>query len=457
MKKRIFITFSLLFLYHLCHFIPLPGLDPQKLSFLNHFFIYNDSFSILHFINIFDQDTSSVFSIIALGIMPFISACIIMQLILACSRKLKHKQTTNSSLFEREFNNWTYWLMGFLAIIQSFIISIGITKQGYTTMSGMLFIPLTTISLTGATCLAVWIGKMINKHGIGHGYALMIMLTILGSVQTIIRQINTLTPEKTLMFVILLVGLGALIIYFLKKTFNLPLDNISNDSQQHFSLSVPCLLSGIIVLNMSSTAVNVILQSLMIAMPTVFESPHIYPVLYYLFLSVFLFVLCFFWTAIVFSPKQLLSSLKQHCFKLADNISEKNTIKILSKQMLKYTVFPSAIFLLCITSFSSLCYYLFDLEPPINGINLLIVIGTVYFLFISFQKQRQYSSIYRSGNLTELLILQTKIKQEGIDAIIQTNECYGNLLGLHAATPLSNKSLAVPHQDVERSSTIIKA
>src|SRR5437879_5791839 len=175
LRKRILFTLAMLAIYRLGGHIPTPGIDANQLE---RFFQQNQG-SLLGFIDLFSGGSFRRLTIFALGIMPYITASIILQLLTVVVPTLEKLQK-EGELGRRKITQWTRYLTIILSIIQSFGVSQLLTGmgQGIVINPGIGFAFLTVISLTTGTAFIMWLGEQISERGVGNGMSLIIFTGI---------------------------------------------------------------------------------------------------------------------------------------------------------------------------------------------------------------------------------------------------------------------------------------
>jgi preprotein translocase subunit SecY len=175
LRKRVLFTLGLLAVYRLGAFIPTPGINADALAQ----YFSSMSGSALGLADLFTGGNLRKFTIFALGIMPYITASIIFQLLTVIYEPLAKLQK-EGELGRRKITQWTRYVTVVLGIVQSFAISLMLTSQG----SGLVtiprgeFVPLCIITLTAGTAFIMWLGEQITERGIGNGMSLLIFTGI---------------------------------------------------------------------------------------------------------------------------------------------------------------------------------------------------------------------------------------------------------------------------------------
>src|ERR1700686_3096941 len=188
LRKRILFTLGLLAIYRLGGHIPTPGIDANRLQ---EFFNQNSG-GIFGFVDLFSGGMLRRLTIFALGIMPYITASIILQLLTVVVPTLEKLQK-EGELGRRKITQWTRYLTVGLALMQSFGIATGLqAMEGNIVINpGIGFVLMTILSLTTGTAFIMWLGEQISDRGIGNGMSLIIFAGIVVGLPNAISNIYT--------------------------------------------------------------------------------------------------------------------------------------------------------------------------------------------------------------------------------------------------------------------------
>jgi preprotein translocase subunit SecY len=206
LQRRIFFTLGLLIVFRLGTFIPMPGIDPERLRI----FIEQTQGGILGIFNMFGGGALSRMAIFSLGIMPYISASIIMQLATSMVPTLEALKKEGES-GRRKINQYTRYGTVLLATVQAYGISVGLEGQGLAVDPGAFFRASAVITLVGGTMFLMWLGEQITARGIGNGISLVIFIGIIAELPGALAQffeqgrtgqINTLVIIGVLMLAV---------------------------------------------------------------------------------------------------------------------------------------------------------------------------------------------------------------------------------------------------------------
>jgi preprotein translocase subunit SecY len=207
LRKRVLFTLGLLAVYRVGSHVRVPGIDPEKLAELWQ----TVASSLLGVLDLFSGGNLQKISVFALGIMPYITASIILQLMTVVSPKLKAIQE-EGEMGRRKMNQWTRYLTVILALIQTTTIATFLQGQpGLVLNPGIGFIALTSLTLTTGTIFIMWLGEQITDRGVGNGISLIIFAGIIIGAPRAARQIYEKATEggtqTALGMIVLLVGM----------------------------------------------------------------------------------------------------------------------------------------------------------------------------------------------------------------------------------------------------------
>src|SRR5688500_10376810 len=190
LKKRLWFTLGALIVFRFLSFVPIPGIDPRAMAALYE----TQSGGVLDFFNTFSGGALERMSIVALGVMPYITASIVTQLGAAIYEPLKQLKKEGET-GRKKLNQYTRYLTVLLTMVQGWFIATGLeglgASQGIPAVvePGMLFRVAATISLVGGTLFLMWIGEQITSRGIGNGISLIIMAGIVANLPQVIGQL----------------------------------------------------------------------------------------------------------------------------------------------------------------------------------------------------------------------------------------------------------------------------
>ncbi|MGO9085790.1 MAG: preprotein translocase subunit SecY [Candidatus Sulfotelmatobacter sp.] len=227
LRKRVLFTLGLLFVYRLGGHIPTPGVNADKLA---QFFEQNRG-SFLGFVDLFSGGQLRRLTIFALGIMPYITASIILQLLTVVYEPLAKLQK-EGELGRKKITQWTRYITVILSAVQSFGISVGLEKTGdFVINPGWKFRLMTMLTLTTGSAFIMWLGEQITERGVGNGMSLLIFAGIVvglprGVVDLVDKARNAawgaLTPVLMAFLFVFMIAVVAFIVYVERSERRIP-------------------------------------------------------------------------------------------------------------------------------------------------------------------------------------------------------------------------------------------
>ena len=327
LKKRIWFTLGALIIYRLGTYIPIPGIDAAQLAK----FAAQNSSGILGWVNGLAGGALGRMAIFALNIMPYISASIIIQLMTSISPHLEALKKEGES-GRKKINQYTRYGTVLLAALQSYGIAMGLIGRGNLVLEpGPFFVLSTVITLTGGTVFLMWLGEQITSRGIGNGISLIIFAGIVANLphglaaMLELGRTGQMSPLTILLVTVMAFGVIAFIILFERAQRRLliqyPKRQVGMKVYQGESSHLPLKLntSGVIPPIFAS---SLLLLPLTVANFTAGQGPdwlnnitaalgHGRP-LFMLFYAVLIIFFAFFYTSIMFNPKETAENLKKY-------------------------------------------------------------------------------------------------------------------------------------------------
>jgi len=327
LKKRIWFTLGALLIYRLGTYIPLPGINPEALANL----VQQNQSGILGMFDMFAGGAVGRMAIFALNIMPYISASIIMQLLTTVSPTLEQLKKEGEA-GRKQINQYTRYGTVFLAALQGYGIAIGLESAGNVVIDPGMFFRLTTvITLVGGTVFLMWLGEQITARGVGNGISLIIFAGIVAELPSAIAGTLELGRQGALSsgLIIAFMVMALLVIAFIvfveraqrRLLIQYPKRQIGNRVAQGESSHLPLKLNtaGVIPPIFAS---SLLLLPITVANFSAGQGPEWLTTItallgrgqpLYIALYVFLIVFfAFFYTAIVFNPKETADNLKKY-------------------------------------------------------------------------------------------------------------------------------------------------
>ncbi len=227
LRKRVLFTLSMLAIYRLGGHIPTPGINGDKLA---QFFEQNRG-TVLGFVDLFSGGNLRRLTIFALGIMPYITASIILQLLTVVYEPLAKLQK-EGEMGRKKITQWTRYVTVVLSAVQSFGIAISLEKAGdFVANPGVGFILMTMLTLTTGSAFIMWLGEQITERGIGNGMSLLIFAGIVTGLPRGIADLyekarndawGAFTVPAIVMLLVLMIAVVAFIVYVERSERRIP-------------------------------------------------------------------------------------------------------------------------------------------------------------------------------------------------------------------------------------------
>ncbi len=427
LKKRLWFTLGALIIFRLLSYVPLPGIDPRALNSL----FETTRGGVLDFFNMFSGGSLERMSLIALGVMPYITASIVVQLATTMSPTLAALKKEGES-GRKKINQYTRYGTVLLCAIQGYFIAVGLegwgAGQGQSAVidPGLMFRFTTVVSLIGGTMFLMWLGEQITSRGIGNGISLIIMAGIVAYLPQGIAQLleggRSGSMDPFIIFSIIALALGLVIfICFMERAqrrvlIQYPKRQTARGQiqQERSHLPLKVNTSGVIppifassLLLMPLTVVQFAGQGqtgdswwsdFIITITTALQ--HGSPLYMFLYGAGIVFF-CFFYTAVVFNPEETAENLKRYGGFIPGIRPGKRTEEYLDYVLTRVTVVGAAyLTLICLIpefliARAGIPFYL-------GGTSLLIVVNVTMDTVTQIQSHliaHQYGDLIKKAKL----------------------------------------------------------
>ena len=393
LRQRIYFTLAILFVFRLGAHIPTPGIDGVALTA----FFEAQQGSILRFFDMFTGGALARLTVFALGVMPYISASIIMQLLTVVFPYLE-RLSKEGEAGRKKITIYTRYGTIVLSLVQAFGISAGLESMAapdgspvvISTMNTWGFRGLTVITLTAGTAFLMWVGEQINERGIGNGISLIIFAGIVVDIPgAIINSIRLVQTDQIQPILLIIVGvLMVLVIFaviFMETAYRkIPVqyakrmqgNRMYGGQSSHLPLKInssgvipPIFASSILAFPATITG--------FITIPWVQAvSAQLMPgrLLYSLLFVIMIFFFAFFYTAIQFNPVKIAEEMKRHGGYIPGIRPGKKTAEYVNGVLSRLT-FGGAIYLAAVCILPSILFLAFNVPFSFGGTALLIVLG----------------------------------------------------------------------------------
>jgi len=405
-----------IFVYRIGTHIPVPGIDPEQLANLFN----SNQGTILGLANMFTGGALERMSILALGIMPYISASIIMQLMSAVTPQLEQLKKEGES-GRRKISQYTRYLTVVLAVIQATGMTVGMANQGMSYDTSLLFYIIAITSLVTGAVFMMWLGEQITERGIGNGISLLIFAGIVAGLPAAIGQSleQARQGELNILVLLFILTLAIAVIYmivFVERGQRRITVNYAKRQQgrrvyqgqsSHLPLKVnmagvipPIFASSILLFPASlaqwfgSGGSADWLQDLAVMIGP--GQP-----LNILLFVIFVVFFCFFYTALMFNPTEVADNLKRSGAFVPGIRPGQQTANYIDGVLTRLTVFGSAyIALVCLLP--QFLVVMWNVPFYLGGTSLLIVVVVVMDFMAQVQSHlmsHQYESVMKKANL----------------------------------------------------------
>lgn len=418
LRSRILFTLGMLIVYRIGAHVPTPGIDPNALAA----FFAQQQGTLLGMFNMFSGGALSRLTVFALGIMPYISASIILQLMTAVFPKLEAIKKEGES-GRRKINQYTRYGTVLLSIFQGFGIAYGLESMQAGGMPvvidpGWSFRLMTVLTLTSGTAFIMWVGEQITAKGIGNGISLIIYAGIVANLPSAL--VNTLQLARTgdlqPLFVILLlvmsIGVTAFIIFIERAQRRITVQYAKRQVSgrrmvggEHTHLPLKINTAGVIPPIFAS---SIILFPVTLAnfapwdavkTAAAYLSPGQIPYMIVYALAILFF--CFFYTAIVFNPEETAENLRKYGGFVPGIRPGKRTADFLDKILSRLTL-VGAIYVAAVCLLPEVLIANYNVPFYFGGTSILIIVGVTMDTasqIQSFLITRQYEGLIKKAKI----------------------------------------------------------
>lgn len=418
LRRRLLFTFAMLGVYRLGVAIPTPGIDGEA---LNAFFEQAAS-TVFGLVNLFSGGALERFSILALGIMPYISASIIFQLLTVVVPTLE-RLSKEGEQGRRKITQYTRYSTVGLALLQGMFISIGLEQIQAPGGSSVVFDPgwgfrlMTMLTLAAGTAFIMWLGEQITERGVGNGISLIIFAGIVASIPSAVTATTEFVREgelSILLLLALLAGMVAIVaaVIFMERgqrripvqyakrvvgrrvyggqTSHLPLKvNTAGVIPPIFASSVlifPATLAGFADHPWAQTAANLLTPG-----SSVYNLSYVAMIIFF----------CYFYTAVVFNPTDVADNMKKNGGFIPGIRPGQRTADYIDRVLSRITL-TGAIYVSVICVLPNLLVGSFNVPFFFGGTALLIVVGVALDTVAQIETQlimRNYEGFMKRGRI----------------------------------------------------------
>ncbi|MDO8535955.1 MAG: preprotein translocase subunit SecY [Candidatus Omnitrophota bacterium] len=431
LRKKILLTLALIAVYRVGTYIPTPGVDGAKLAIFFNNLARSQGGALFGIMNMFSGGAISRLTIFALGIMPYISASIILQLLTAVIPALE-KLAKEGEAGQKKIVQYTRYGTVLLAVVQSFFIAVWLENparfQGLQIVQfpGWAFRILTVITLTSGTAFIMWLGEQIQEYGIGNGMSLIITAGIISRIPTALYQVYSLfspfAPEKAqlepftlILMIVMLVGVIIAVILVTQGQRKIPIQyakrvvgrKVYGGQSTFIPLRVnqggviPIIFAQSIILFPATIAGFIPNQTFQKIAMSLTKGEWVYNISY----SVLIIFFSYFYAAISFNPVDVADNMKKYGGFVPGVRPGKQTAEYLDFIMTRITL-PGSLFLALIAVFPSIVSG--SLKIPylvasfFGGTGLLIIVGVMLDTMKQIESHllmRHYEGFMKKGRI----------------------------------------------------------
>ncbi|UXZ53711.1 preprotein translocase subunit SecY [Vreelandella venusta] len=403
--------------YRIGAHIPVPGINPDQLAAL----FREQQGTILGMFNMFSGGALERMSVLALGIMPYISASIIMQLMTAVSPHLEQLKKEGEA-GRRKISQYTRYGTVILAFVQATGMSVGLASQGIAYSADFSFYFTAIVTFVSGAVFMMWLGEQITEKGIGNGISLLIFAGIVAGLPSAVGQAFELARNEGAWNVLPLLALSVLgiatvaFVVFIERgqrrlKVNYPRRQVGNKMYAGQSSYLP------LKVNMAGVIPAIFASSILLFPASIGQwvgagegmewlqraSQALGPgqPLYILLFAAAVVFFCFFYTALVFNPKDVADNLKKSGAFLPGIRPGEQTARYIDKVMTRLTLF-GALYITAVSLMPQFLIVAWNVPFFFGGTSLLIVVVVIMDFMAQVQSHlmsHQYDSVMKKSNL----------------------------------------------------------
>ena len=416
LRQRLLFLVGALVVYRIGTYIPVPGIDPNALQN----FFQDQSGTILSMFNMFSGGALERLSILALGIMPYISCSIIMQMASVTVPSLKQLKKEGES-GRKKITQMTRYGTVVLAGFQSIGASVALQNQGVVVNPGFNFVFTACISLVTGTMFLMWLGEQITERGLGNGISMIILASIISGLPSAIggtlELANTgeLSPAIVLILLMLVLSVTAIVVFIERGQRRIPVNYAKRQQGRKLYQSQSTHLP--FKINMSGVIPPIFASSIILFPATIaswFGTSEGFdwmqniaakltpgqPIYIMLYGSLIMFF-CFFYTALVFDSKETADNLKRSGAFMPGIRPGHQTAQYIDKVLTRLTFWGGLyIVLVCLLPEFMILYY--RVPFYFGGTSLLIIVVVTMDFMAQMQAlmmSKQYEGLLQKANL----------------------------------------------------------
>jgi preprotein translocase subunit SecY len=381
LRHRLLFTAMILAIYRLGSWIPVPGVDPDAIEQ----YFANQGGTILGLLNIFSGGALSQFALFALGIMPYVTASIILQLMTVVIPRLEQLQKEGEAGYAK-INQYTRYLTVVLSAFQAAGYSYLFNRQGALPLDPGRFV-LIIVSLTAGATLLMWMGELITKRGIGNGISLLIFASIVAGLPGGIRAWWAGGPFERLMFPTIALLIIVAVVFVQEGQRRIPIQYAKRMVGRRMTSGGSTYMP--LRVNMAGVIPIIFAAAIMAFPPTVgqffpqtqgFINRHFLPTdfAYLILQGVLIVIFTYFYTAVQFNPIDQADNLRKYGGYIPGIRPGPPTAQYLDRVLTRLT-FPGSLYLALVATLPTLFIryggFSQSTSAALGGTSILIVVG----------------------------------------------------------------------------------
>ena len=416
LRQRLLFLVGALVVYRIGTYIPVPGIDPNALQN----FFQDQSGTILSMFNMFSGGALERLSILALGIMPYISCSIIMQMASVTVPSLKQLKKEGES-GRKKITQFTRYGTVVLAGFQSIGASVALQNQGVVVNPGFNFVFTACISLVTGTMFLMWLGEQITERGLGNGISMIILASIISGLPSAIggtlELANTgeLSPAIVLILLMLVLSVTAIVVFIERGQRRIPVNYAKRQQGRKLYQSQSTHLP--FKINMSGVIPPIFASSIILFPATIaswFGTSEGFdwmqniaakltpgqPIYIFLYASLIMFF-CFFYTALVFDSKETADNLKRSGAFMPGIRPGHQTAQYIDKVLTRLT-FWGGLYIVSVCLLPEFMILYYRVPFYFGGTSLLIIVVVSMDFMAQMQAlmmSKQYEGLLQKANL----------------------------------------------------------
>ena len=416
LRQRLLFLAGALVVYRIGTFIPVPGIDPQAMAR----FFQQQSGTILSMFNMFSGGALARMSMFALGVMPYISASIILQMATSVVPALNLVKKEGEA-GRRKIMQWTRYGTVVLALVQSVGAAGALQNQGLAISPGFNFVFTATVTLVTGTMFLMWLGEQITERGVGNGITMIILASIVSGVPSAIggtlELVNTgeLSVLLVLVLIALVLGVTAAVVFMERGQRRIPVHYAKRQQGRRMYAAQATHLP--FKINMSGVIPPIFASSIILFPATIASwfgtsqsmgwlqtiAAELSPgqLAYDLLYEALILFFCFFYTALVFNSKETADNLKRSGAFLPGIRPGQQTAEYIDKVLTRLT-FWGALYITAVCLLPQFMITYWRVPFYFGGTSLLIiVVATMDFMaqLQAHMMSHQYKGLLEKANL----------------------------------------------------------